>query len=109
MSDIKNEINSIIDHIDTTTMLFYQQKNESGYKELEQLLISLTHGANDILALMEKGIITFHMNDFNESLLMAMKAMECKDMILLSDILCYDIKEMLLNVMDQISDSMSIQ
>lgn len=100
MLRVRNEIEGIIQSIDDTTLLFYQQKNEDGYAQLDQLLGKIMQGMNDILLLKANGHnIPLQEDQLNQVLFKAMKAMESKDTILLSDILSYEVKVLLNNVL----------
>jgi hypothetical protein len=101
MIAINHEINEIIQSIDATTLLFYQQNNEAGYAQLDQLLVLLMQGFNSILSYKAKGFdIGIEESQINNVLNEAMKAMQNKDTILLSDILCYDIKGLFNSILE---------
>ena len=95
MEEIKIEITDIIKSIDETTTDFYQQKTDEGYKSLDITLELLILGINHILEYnSENNGIKIDEQQLNNLLTEAMKAIESKDVILLSDILQYDIKEL---------------
>ena len=73
MSDLVIKIEEIVD-------LFYQQKEHEGYEKLGNLLGELILISRPL---------------FSEKLLMAMTALENRDVVLLADILNYEIKPML--------------
>jgi uncharacterized protein (UPF0297 family) len=105
MLKIKKEIEEIKQSIDNTTLLFYQQKNEAGYEQLDNLVGMIMQGMNDIFLLKANGYnILLQENQLNQALLKSMKAMEAKDTILLSDILCYDVKELFNDVLTALQD-----
>jgi len=89
-------INNTIDSIDKVTKLFYQQKREEAYDQLDSMLVSLIK-TTDILG-KNKEIHDYNENEINIGLTKAMRAMEDKDYILLSDILRYEIMEILKKV-----------
>lgn len=94
MNGLTGSLEKAILSIDDTTALFYQQKIEEGYKKLESTIILLSETINDIYAYELAGNqIGMEENQLVETLTEAMKAMEEKDTVLLSDILQYDLKE----------------
>jgi ElaB/YqjD/DUF883 family membrane-anchored ribosome-binding protein len=95
---MKEEIIKVLQSIDQTTELFYQQKEQEGYKNLEYTLDILIKTINEMLIYKKEKSDNFkdiQENKINEILTEAMNALEQKDTILLSDILNYDLKEAL--------------
>lgn len=101
MEEIKDKINEIIENIDNTTILFYQQKIEEGYIQLNTALGLI---AQEIICLYqykkENNQLEIDENRLNMMLTEAMQAMENKDLILLADILQYDLKEIFQNILN---------
>lgn len=77
--------NKIMYGIEATSTCFYQQKVKEGYEYLDETLKCIALGVEYIVA-----------QDVNNKvigiLLYAMKALEDRDTILLSDIILYDLK-----------------
>lgn len=95
MRELKNVLEQAIQSIEQTVELFYQQKNEEGFKQLDYTLTMLIKVMNDIFAYQSAGhSIGIDENQLVQVLAEAMKAMEVKDTVLLSDILQYDLKEL---------------
>lgn len=90
----KDLIISILEDIETVTDLFYQDKENQGYYGLALLLTKL----NSLIELFLSGKEIIE-KEKQEQLLnimtQAMNAMEEKDIVLLSDILQYELKEKL--------------
>lgn len=96
MSNMRNSLGQAIDIIDQTTDLFYQQKNEDGYKLLDQVFEKLLYAANEIF---NDSIINQNEESkikFDNLLNNAMETLKRNDIILLSDILQFEIKEFLI-------------
>lgn len=95
MQKLHEEFQAIISSIDQTTDLFYQQKNEDGFVKLEHLLSLLTQTSNRIREHGEEGHdIGIDVIRMNQILDEAMHALESTDMILFSDILQYELKDL---------------
>lgn len=93
---IKKHIVESIEAIDKVTSLFYQNKTDEGYKELENVLNILSIMISKSSEEKQKGIDIF-IDDIklNEVLIEAMKALEAGDTILFSDIFEYELKGLL--------------
>lgn len=89
-------ITDAIKSIEDNTSLFYQQKNKEGYEMLNNTLELLIKTTNGILGL-QKDISGLFIDEqeLNNILGNAMNAIESGDSILLSDILCFDLKPLL--------------
>ncbi|MHB8129441.1 MAG: hypothetical protein ACYDEX_10615 [Mobilitalea sp.] len=95
MINLKKIILEAIQAIDNTTILFYQQKNQEGYQSLDQTLNVLIQTTSQIINYKsEDNQIQIDEQELNTVLGNAMTAMEQGDMILLSDILIFDLKSM---------------
>jgi hypothetical protein len=95
MTNLKHKLAMAIQSIEQTTELFYQQKRELGYQNLESTLALLTQVISDIFEYKSQGNeIGIDESQLIIVLTKAMKAIEMKDTILLSDILLYDLKEL---------------
>lgn len=98
MNIIRDEIKEVIRAIDETTALFYQQKNKEGYQMLDPTLKSIMTVVNMIFTIKtEINQIQIDEQKLNTVLGNAMKAIERGDTILLSDILHFDLRNMLDN------------
>lgn len=90
----KEFIADIIKDIDVVADLFYQDKEKQGYHELTLLLTKLNSFIEFLIA--EKDTIEKTRQDkLLRVMTQAMNAMEEKDIVLLSDILQYELKEQL--------------
>lgn len=97
MDAIKKSVNEALECIEQTTTLFYQQKNKEGYLSLNLTLNTLINTINLILSPeLENNEIYIDEQKLNTILANAMKAIELNDTILLSDILIFELKIVLL-------------
>lgn len=92
----KNTILEAIRAIEDNTLLFYQQKNKEAYEKLDNTLNLLIISINNILELknVEKKLDIDELM-INAVLESSMAAIEAGDTILLSDILFFDLKPLL--------------
>lgn len=96
MRDLKDKLEESIQSIGITTELFYQQKIEQGYKQLEYTIAILIDTTNSIFKYKaENHDILIDEKQLVQVLADAMEAMEVKDTVLLSDILQYELIELL--------------
>jgi len=99
MAHLKKILSEAIESIDTTTGLFYQQKNKEGYQSLNETLTILIQTVDLISKTESENVkLNIDVHQINLFLENAMKAMQQKDTILLSDILSFDIKNSLNNI-----------
>lgn len=100
---LKTQIEAIMQQIDSTTELFYQQKEQEAYNALDLLLAELVTNVDALYKykLQNKDFL-FDVKDFQMSLVDAMNALEEKDTVLLADVLKYDIYEKYEAVVDQL-------
>jgi hypothetical protein len=92
VDELKNEISKMVQTIEETTTMFYQQKNDSGYKQLDHTLAVLMQGIDHLLKLKKDGFdINIDEKEINQVLSNAIEALTKKDTILLSDVLQYDL------------------
>jgi hypothetical protein len=104
MMNLKNDIFGVLQSIEHTTTLFYQQKNQDGYQSLDQTLNSLIQSIDRIYRYQkENNKIYIDENILNTVLGKAMTSIEQGDMILLSDILIFELKLMLLQCYEKIN------
>ena len=78
----------ILDKLDSVVEVLYQQDINKGYSELGMLLGAI----NDAL---QSGELNVELEAFNVVLRKAMEALEEKDMVLVADILNYELREFL--------------
>lgn len=78
----------ILDKLDSVVEVLYQQNINKGYSELGMLLGAI----NDAL---QSGELNVELEAFNVVLRKAMEALEEKDMVLVADILNYELREFL--------------
>lgn len=103
MDYMKNLLNISVKLANETTELMYQQKNELGLSKLNELIDILSQIINYLIQEKAKGtIIVIDESELLNIITNALKALEVKDMILLSDILKYD----LINILAQISEKL---
>ena len=82
--------------IEETTVCFYQNKISEGYQRLDDTLVRLSNLMNEIALYREQGNeIEINEREIVTRLTEAMNALEQKDTLLLSDILEYEIKDIL--------------
>lgn len=92
----KSIIMDAIIAIEENSVLFYQQKNKDGYEMLDNTLKILIKAADGILVTQkEKSGSYIDDKKLNAILVNAMNAIESGDTILLTDILCFDLKPLL--------------
>jgi hypothetical protein len=89
--EAKKKIMTAMEAIEEVTLLFYQQKTKEGYNKLEAVLTDIS-GVIELLYALKKEEL-YRTNEMLEILRAAMAALEKKDLILLSDILNYELKD----------------
>lgn len=96
MEELKKEITGTVQQINAVVELFYQQKNQEAYAELENMLTTLMHTIDNIFAYKgQHEEFVFDEKGLAEVLQTTLSAMEDKDSILMADILKYDVIEKL--------------
>ena len=99
MSELVKEIEVLLQDMEQTTDLFYQQKKQEGFIRLNQTLESLAKVITQLESTtVKESSVIIEMNLINQQLMNAMKALEENDTILFSDILQYELKNLLLEV-----------
>lgn len=78
----------ILEKLNETVEALYQQDISKGYSELDMLLGAITDA-------LQRGELNVELESFNVILRKAMEAMEEKDMVLVADILNYELRECL--------------
>lgn len=96
MNQLKDKIVASISAIDQTTDYFYQNNPNKGFAELDTTIVILSQAINEIYVYnQQQKNQQINDKEILGVLSEAMKAMETKDMILLADILQYDLKVLL--------------
>lgn len=96
MINIREFIIQAKDLIELATDYFYQQNNDEGYNYLNKLINILIEITNEISNLKSKELsVGIEDKQLLSTLSEALEALEKKDFILLSDILNYDMNELL--------------
>jgi hypothetical protein len=101
MEKLKDNINKAMRSIDKTATLFYQQKNQEGFQELDITLNTLMETINVVMTYQaSQNVKLIDDQILNKVLLEAMKAIEHKDTVLIADILTYEVNEMLMQYLN---------
>lgn len=103
MENLKLDIVKALESIEGTTILFYKQDENKGFQMLEETVIKLAKAIEGILLFNSKNnsqIIGDEM--LNKALTDLTNAIEVRDVILISDILEYEIKIMLQNIKEKV-------
>lgn len=93
-----NQIKDIVEQISGVSNLFYQNKINEGYKELEKLLADFSLLLD---GLYQRGILSMEDTIVLDILRNTMSAMEQGDSLLVADILEYELKDVLLELMNE--------
>lgn len=88
---IRSDIEELSMMIDELTDCFYQQDLTKGYDKLEKLYPKLTTIIDELGILVNKNSVSENINNVLNNLSNSLQALECRDFILLSDILKYDL------------------
>lgn len=98
MTELKDAIDKAISTMEQTTALFYQQKNKEGYQLLDSALQDIMQAVSLISKIKTKtNQIQIEEQKLNNTLGNAMKAIEQGDTVLLSDILHFDLRSILID------------
>lgn len=94
MDGLKNEIQALIQEINSVVELFYQQKNQEAYTQLEPLLAKMMNTIDRIFSCKaEHEEMEIDEAGLAEVLKTTLSAMEDQDAILMADVLKYDVIE----------------
>ena len=91
MKTIKDHIRELNEQIEELTDCFYQQKIEDGYEKLEKLYPYLISIIDELNELENKNEFNVNISNILNKLKDTMLALENKDIILLSDIMKYEL------------------
>ena len=97
---LKEQIRQVISEIVEVTDDLYQEKLNQGYNKLNSTLGKIMELADKLFTLSRENKLVFEEQRFLGNLTSAMKAMEEKDSVLLSDILVYEIGGQLLELIE---------
>lgn len=95
MKVLQESIDAVIKRIDENTNLFYQNKKNNGYEELNETLRLISDVIEEILSY-EQRIFGKKVSEQKLVGILsdALNALEKRDELLLSDVLQYDLKEL---------------
>lgn len=105
MKTIKDDIRELNEQIEELTNCFYQQKIEEGYEKLDNLypfLLSIIDELNKLNELENKNEFSENLSNILNKLKETMLALENKDIILLSDIMKYELLNEFNNMAEKI-------
>ncbi len=103
MENIKQQIEQNIAEIDAVVELFYQQKTQEAYGQLDQILGKLMETIEGIMASqLEQAEEQIDISALTEALKEALSAVEEKDAILMADVLKYEVIEKLEEIKDRL-------
>lgn len=104
MNNIDRIIMNTIDSIEETCVSFYQQRNDEGYLLLDNTIKLLMKVIDELYILKSKGIdVGINENELMTKLSEAMNALQIKDTILLSDIMQFEVLDLIKIVQKTIS------
>lgn len=92
---MNERIQKLIQSIEEVTELFYKQKEQEGYQNLNQIIPLISEVMEYLITRDEGDTISEQNKEIIDCLDQAMHAMEARDTILLADILQYELKEKL--------------
>lgn len=103
MENLKLDIVNTLESIEETTTIFYKQDEKKGFQMLEETVIKLTKAIESILLYKSEGnsqiVDEEKLNEVLESL---SNAIGCRDTILISDMLEYELKIILQDIMSKL-------
>ena len=96
MEEIRQQIEQNISEIDTVVEMFYQQKTQEAYGQLDLVLGKLMATIETAVVYQQKHTeVKIDITGLTEALKEALSAMEEKDAILMADVLKYEVIEKL--------------
>lgn len=104
MENIKQQIEQNIEEVDAVVEMFYQQKTQEAYVQLDQVLGKMM-AVIELLAVyqQEHTDAEIDITGLTEALKEALSAMEEKDAILMADVLKYEVIEKLEALIETLS------
>lgn len=104
MEQIKQQIQQNISEINGVVELFYQQKTQEAYGQLDQVLGKLMATIEAAVTYQQEHTeVEIDINGLTEALKEALSAMEEKDAILMADVLKYEVIEKLEALIESLS------
>lgn len=104
MDQIKQQIQQNISEIDGVVELFYQQKTQEAYGQLDQVLGRLLATIEAAVTYQQEHTeVEIDVSGLTEALKEALSAMEEKDAILMADVLKYEVIEKLEALIESLS------
>ena len=103
MKDLKKEIETVINDLDSIVEMFYQQKVQEAYSELNTALgkiMEITEVVQNYTA--QNSDKEINMDIFLNALKETLSAMEERDVVLVADVLKYEVIEKLNDIAEQI-------
>lgn len=96
MENMKQQVEQNISEIDAVVELFYQQKTQEAYSQLDSVLGNLMTVVGGLMQYQqEQENVHIDVNALTEALKEALSAMEERDAILVADVLKYELIEKL--------------
>lgn len=103
MDNIKQQIEQNIEEIDAVVEMFYQQKTQDAYIQMDQVLGKLMTTIEAVMAYQQEHEgVEIDVSVLTEALKEALSAMEERDAILMADVLKYEVNEKLEMIMDSL-------
>ena len=103
MKDLKKEIETVINDLDSIVEMFYQQKVQEAYSELNTALgkiLEITEVVQNYTA--QNSDKEINMDILLNALKETLSAMEERDVVLVADVLKYEVIEKLNDIAEQI-------
>lgn len=104
MEKIRQQIEQNISEIDAVVEMFYQQKTQEAYGQLDQVLGKLMATIEMVVVYQQEHTeVEIDINSLTEALKEVLSAMEEKDAILMADVLKYEVIEKLEGIIENLS------
>lgn len=102
MNDLLIVISELEKRVEEISDSFYQQKEKEGYQLFEKLYPVLIRVVESILVIEDISKVTLEeKGKITECLMSALQSLENKDVVLVSDILRYDLMELLNSIVEK--------
>lgn len=103
MENIKQQIEQNIEEIDAVVEMFYQQKTQEAYSQLDQVLGKLMTVIETVAVYQQEHTdVEIDITGLTEALKEALSAMEERDAILMADVLKYEVIEKLEAILENL-------
>lgn len=104
MENIKQQIEQNIEEVDAVVELFYQQKTQEAYSQLDSVLGKLMAVIEMVAAYQQEHTeVEIDITGLTDALKEALSAMEERDAILMADVLKYEVIEKLEALIENLS------